>query len=161
MMTSQGELSVKKRIRSYLPAIGATLFVFLLAAVASAVPGDKARENVPDHVDLPATQGEEEAELEVEGDPAPQSTNNHGHCVSQAAKDDGVEGFQHGALVSSVAQDKDLTGEECDFSAQQEAAQSLESPSDRADAAGNGEGGRGLGQSKAKEARSKGGPETE
>lgn len=154
---------MKARMRKYLPAIAVTLFVFLMAAVASAVPGDKARDNVPDHVELPTgNENKDDGEqVEVQNGPAPQSTDNHGACVSQAAHDDEVSGFQHGALVSSIAHDKALTGEECDYSAQLEEAQSLESPSDRGAVAGEGQGGRGLGQSKAEEARSKGGPTAE
>lgn len=161
---------MKTRIRKYLPAIAVTLFVFLMAAVASAVPGDEARDNVPDHVDLPAvetgddngaeTEEVETEQIEVQNGPAPESTENHGACVSKAAREGDVSGFRHGMFVSSVGQDEAMKGD-CDYSAQLNEAQNLEAPRGADEVASAAGGGASVGQQKAEEARSKGGPNAE
>lgn len=133
--------------KNLVASIAGGLLLLLVAGIAVAAPGlDTAAEKVPSDVELPAvTQGQDEAEIEVEDEQveATQNTNdNHGACVSAAAQDDTEfdEPWQKGVFVSSVAADTELTGADCDYSAHLEDAQNAEKPGNAPEDAGAPEG---------------------
>lgn len=119
------------RNRRHLSAAAALIGLILLASAATAGPGSKGLEeaasHVPDSVELPAPEGAPtEGAPETEG----QGEDTHGACVSTVAQSDerdGLEeGWRGGLLVSLVAQDESMVGEDCDFSSHLDQATNAE-----------------------------------
>lgn len=120
--------------RRLLSAIAVLVGVFVLAAAAFAghqlenFPTDKA-----DSPDLPeAAQNHPGPEDGGAGDGGGPTEDNHGQCVSTVAHSEErealEEGWRSGLLMSLVAQDESMVGEDCDFSTHLEQTTAAEGP---------------------------------
>lgn len=130
--------------RRLLAASSVLAGIFLLGAAAFAGPGSKGLEeaatHVPAEVDLPSPEAHEAQGNE--GGQGAEGEDNHGQCVSAVAGSDERaaldDGWRRGLLVSLVAQDETMVGEDCDFSAQLAQATDAEGPGGSEESEGQG-----------------------